>query len=134
VAERKGNARTGEQGESSRPAQRIDRDRQIVERSISGMPLVEIGQIYGYVSPGPAIRLVERSLDLVLPQLDADLQRRLDLARLDRLLATWWPGATADDPVAARLVLEVLETKSRIRGDGRGDATPPSSLDSPFVS
>ena len=100
------------------PGQRLDRDREVVERSIAGTPLVEIGQIYGFVNPGPAIRLVERALDLVLPRLDPDLQRRLDLARLDRLLSTWWSRATSDDPAAARLVLDLLDTKSRVRGDG----------------
>ncbi len=100
-----------------RPAPRVDRERQIVELSIAGKPLVEIGHDYGYVSPGPAIRLVERSLDLVLPQLDPDLQRRLDLARLDRLLAAWWDQAMGHDAGAARLILDVIEAKSRIRGE-----------------
>jgi len=133
MAEARGRGHDGGHTERSRAAQRPDRDRDVVERSIAGTPLVEIGQVYGYVSPGPAIRLVERSLDLVLPQIDPDLQRRLDLARLDRLLATWWPGATADDPVAARLVLDVLDIKSRIRGDGRTEPLPPSPLDGSFV-
>ena len=128
-----GPARKRPNHETSRPSQRLDRDREIVDRSIAGTPLVEIGQVYGYVSPGPAIRLVERSLDVVLPQLDPDLQRRLDLARLDRLLATWWAGATTDDPVAARLVLEILETKSRIRGDTRPESIPSTSLDTTFI-
>jgi hypothetical protein len=112
--------------ERSRPNHRPDRDREVVERSLAGTPLVEIGQVYGYVSPGPAIRLVERSLDLVLPQLDPDLQRRLDLARLDRLLSTWWSRANDGDPVAARLVLDVLDIKSRVRRDGteRGETEP----------
>jgi hypothetical protein len=97
-----------------------DRDRDVVERSIAGTPVVEVGRVYGYVSPGPAIRLVERALDLLLPELDATLQRHLDLARLDRLLATWWGRATDDDPVAAQLVLDILVAKSRLRGEEQG--------------
>ena len=117
-------------GEPTRPTQRLDRDRDVVDRTIAGTPLIEIGRRYGYVSPGPAIRLVERSLDVVLPHLDRELQRRLDLARLDRLLATWWAAATSDDPVAARLVLEILEAKSQIRGDTRPEPEP--GLDGTF--
>jgi hypothetical protein len=103
-------------GEHHRGSRGLDRDRDVVERSVAGAAIVEIGRLYGYVSPGPAIRLVERALDLLVPQLDTELQRRLDVARLDRLLAAWWERAT-DDPVAARLVLDVLVTKSRVRGD-----------------
>ncbi len=93
----------------------LDRDRDVVERSLAGTPVVEVGRLYGFVSPGPAIRLVERALDLLVPHLDLALQRRIDVARLDRLLASWWGRATGDDAVAARLVLDIIEARSRVR-------------------
>jgi hypothetical protein len=95
----------------------LDRDRDVIERSLAGTPVVEVGRLHGYVSPGPAIRLLERALDLLVPHLDLALQRRLDIARLDRLLASWWGPATDDDPVAARLVLDILETRSHVRAE-----------------
>jgi hypothetical protein len=99
-------------GRTSRAA---ERDRQVVELSIAGEPIVEIGHRFGYVSPGPAIRLVDRAFDLLVPHLEPEMQRRLDMARLDRLLAAWWDRATADDANAARLVLDILTAKEQIR-------------------
>ncbi len=105
----------GEPNGAGRASRAVERDRQVVELSIAGVPIVEIGHRYGYVSPGPAVRLVDRALDVLVPNLDTEMQRRLDMARLDRLLSVWWTPATTDDATAARLVLDILDIKAQIR-------------------
>ena len=87
----------GGSGEQSHTSRGLERDRQVVEQCIEGVSLMTIGQQQGFVSPGPTVRLVDRALETALPQLDARAQRRLDGARLDRLLAAWWKSATGGD-------------------------------------
>jgi hypothetical protein len=93
----------------------LRRDQRVVEQCIEGVSLLTIGQQQGFVSPGPTVRLIDRALDNALPQLDARAQRRIDNARLDRLLASWWKAATTGDVASAHLVLAILELRSRVR-------------------
>ena len=102
----------------------LERDRQVVEQCIEGVSLMTIGQQQGFVSPGPTVRLVDRALDTALPQLDARAQRRLDGARLDRLLAAWWKSATGGDATSAQLVLAILDLRSRLRDVDSRDLPP----------
>ncbi len=93
----------------------LRRDMQVVEQCIEGTSLMVIGQQQGFVSPGPTVRLVDRALETALPQLDARAQRRIDGARLERLLAAWWESAIGGDPTSAQVVLDILDLRSRLR-------------------
>jgi hypothetical protein len=111
---------------SSADHRSLRRDQHVAEQCIEGTPLVSIGQEQGLVSPGPTIRLVDRALETALPQLDARAQRRLDGARLDRLLAAWWTAATGGDAGAAQLVLAILDLRLRLREAERPEAASTS--------
>lgn len=109
---RHGSGSTREGGSSAGRA--LDRDRRVVEQCIEGVSLLTIGQEHGYVSPGPTSRLIDRAVETVLPQLDVRAKRRVDEARLDRLLAAWWQPAVTGDSTAARLVLAILDLRTRL--------------------
>jgi hypothetical protein len=103
----------------------LRRDREVVEQCIEGESLMTIGQQQGLVSPGPTLRLIDRALETTLPQLDARAQRRIDGARLDRLLAAWWEPAIGGELGAAELVLRILDLRWRLRdADPNGDLVP----------
>jgi len=112
--------------EGAEPARGLRRDLQVVEQCIEGVSLLTIGQQQGFVSPGPTVRLIDRALETALPQLDARAQRRIDGARLERLLAAWWESATAGDATSAQLVMSILELRSRLRDADNGDLGPTS--------
>jgi hypothetical protein len=116
----------GGSGDQPHASRGLERDRQVVEQCIEGVSLMTIGQQQGFVSPGPTVRLVDRALETALPQLDARAQRRLDGARLDRLLAAWWKSATGGDATSAQLVLAILDLRSRLR-DVDGRDLPPAA-------
>ncbi len=110
---------------SSADHRSLRRDQHVAEQCIEGTSLLTIGQEQGLVSPGPTIRLVDRALETALPQLDSRAQRRLDGARLDRLLAAWWASATGGDAEAAQLVLAILDLRARMRDADHPE--PPSA-------
>ena len=94
-----------------------ERDVQIVELSLAGVPIMRIGARFGRASRGAAMRLVERALDAELPPLTPDVQRRLDAARLEQLLQVWWPRALEGDAVAAAIVVVILHERRELSLD-----------------
>ncbi len=92
----------------------LQRERDIAELVIGGGTLAELSERYGVRTPGAATRLVERALDGYLPHLDASLVRRVDLARLDQVLRVWWDRALEGDAFATRVVLAVIDARSRV--------------------
>ena len=99
----------------------------IAEMVIRGTPIVDIGEQFGMVSQGAVVRLVEKALDARLPQLDHELSRRIDLARLELLLSTWWDKAAGGDALATMISLAVIEAKAKLAGHPQ----PPPSADTP---
>jgi len=93
------------------------RDQAIVELAVSGVPIMEIGRRYGAATVGRSTRLVRRALESRLPEIDADLQQRLDQARLDQLWSIWWPRAEAGDPLAALIILGIVEARRPLLAD-----------------
>jgi len=93
---------------------RARRDGEIVEAVIAGESVAHIGSLHGFTSPGASIRLVDKALDAALPGLSAHQQQRVDLARLDRLLACWWDQAMDGDRQAAEVVLAVIEARAAL--------------------
>jgi hypothetical protein len=91
-----------------------DRDRQVVDQLHRGASVIEVGRAHGLASPGASIRLVDRALDAVLPRLSPHLRRRLDLQRLDKLVAAWWEPAVTGDLGAAGLVLAAIDVRHRL--------------------
>jgi hypothetical protein len=117
----RGESGTGAEG-SSPSARALERDRLVVERCIAGDSLLTIGHDHGYVSPGPTLRFIDRAIESCLPQLDGRARHRLEGARLDRLLAAWWQPAVSGDSDAARLVLAILEARTRLLEPENGNS------------
>ncbi len=107
-------------GTQSGTARAIERDRQVVEQCIEGVSVLSIGQQHGFVSPGPTVRLIDRAIESALPQIDARARRRIDGARLERMLAAWWAPATGGDATAAQIVLAVLDLRARLMESENG--------------
>jgi len=93
------------------------RDQAIVELAVSGVPIMEIGRRYGAATVGRSTRLVRRALESRLPEIDLELQHRLDQARLDQLWSVWWTRAEAGDAVAALIILGIVEARRPLLAD-----------------
>jgi len=68
---------------------------------------------------------VRRALESRLPEIDADLQQRLDQARLDQLWSIWWTRAEAGDPLAALIILGIVEARRPLLADTADGEAPP---------
>ena len=73
------------------------------------------------MSAGGAFKAVERALTRHAAESDekAARLRRLEVARLDRLLLGVWPRATKGDEKAARIALAVSKRRSELLGIDR---------------
>jgi hypothetical protein len=76
-------------------------------------------------------RLVERALRSQLLDIDPELRRRVDHARLEALLRAWWDRALDGDSDAAAVVLATIELRAGLGGNPPGAsekliAAPPS--------
>jgi len=130
VAERQQNDGYEKRGDtrSSGRRGRSGRDHDIVDMLVSGTTVSHVGRAHGYSSAGASLRLIDRALDAVLPLLDPDQQRRIDLARLDRILQAWWAPALDGDLDAARLVLATIECRARLGHAGDPQSWPGGSV------
>lgn len=96
------------------------RDDAIVDLAVSGVPIMEIGRRYGAATVGRSTRLVRRALESRLPELDRELQQRLDQARLDQLWSVWWKRAEDGDPLAALIIVGIVEARSALQMNETG--------------
>jgi hypothetical protein len=117
---------------SSANGRPLDRNREIAQMVLGGATLAELSERFGARTQGSAKRLVERALESHLPHLDSNLDRRVDLARLDQGLRVWWEDALGDDPFATLVVLAAVETRSRVLATERDasasiDHRPPTT-------
>ena len=69
-----------------------------LELRASGMSYPQIASRLGFKSYVSAIKAVQRCLDLTIGPVSEDV-RALELERLDRLLAVWWPRAVQGTPL-----------------------------------
>ena len=81
---------------------------------LSGASYRQIGQQLG-VSHVQAFRDVQRVLREVLSE-PAEAVRRVELARLDRLMRAHWPAATEGDVRATAMVLQIMDRRARQLG------------------
>lgn len=87
-----------------------------LELRLAGRPYREIADCLGYTSVSGAFAAVEKALHehAAVP---ADDLLYLELARLDALLAAYWPRATADhDLQAATFVVNVIHRRAKLLG------------------
>lgn len=93
----------------------IDRERQAVNLARGGLGYADIAIQLGYANASGAWKAVQRALGRV-PQGAVEDYRRIELARLDRLWAAYWPKALGGNIQAAIYLLKVSERRSRLLG------------------
>ena len=111
---------------------RKNRDRQITQMVVSGASIDQVAGMLAGRTRSAAMHLVRRVLDEQLPTFDPALALRLDLARLDQLLSSWWEQALAGHEIAALVVLSVLDLRTRLElevGPGLNPSIPGRLLD-----
>lgn len=92
------------------------RKQQIAVKMVgSGSSFDQVAEKLGYTNRGAAWRLVQKALRAVVVQ-GVEEYRELELSRLDALQACYWASASQGDLNAARVVLRVIEQRSRLLG------------------
>lgn len=82
---------------------------------LSGLTLEQVAQHAGYASRRSALRAIQRALADVQVA-DVDALRRLESARLDRLLSACWQGALNGDVAKIREARRITEARARLLG------------------
>ena len=84
---------------------------------LSGAPIIDVAHQLG-VSIELAKKLITEVHAAIYEDLKAnlDLNRQLDLSRIDSLLKAFLPGAKAADPDAANVVLRALQHRAKLTG------------------
>ena len=86
-----------------------------VELALAGTSYDDIAAEVGYANRGTAWRTVQRALHD--REVDAvDEYRQMELARLDVLQSKYWQRALTGELGAVRIVLKVIEQRSRLLG------------------
>lgn len=91
-----------------------------VELAIQGCTYDVIASEVGYSNRGTAYRAVKDALDQRTAEA-VDTYWELEKDRLDRLLASVWPGAMQGDVPAVLAALKVVQARCRLLGLGEPD-------------
>jgi len=102
---------------SARRLQALQRQLQALELRRQGRRYDEIAEMLG-VSLSSAWRLVHRAYQrsLKLADDEAEMQRQLDLQRLDAALAAIWPAVKAGELAAIDRLISILSRRARLLG------------------
>ncbi|CAL9612133.1 hypothetical protein SUDANB1_05648 [Streptomyces sp. enrichment culture] len=106
----------------SSPRQRLsaaERRKQALQLWIAGVDLRTIADRVGYADQSAAKKAVDTAVreSIAREQADVDELRRLEVLRLDRLQAAFWPAAIKDkDRKAADVVLRCIAQRSKLTG------------------
>ena len=98
----------------ARNAQANARGLKALDLRLSGASYRQIGQQLG-VSHVQAFRDVQRVLREVVSE-PAEAVRRVELARLDRLMRAHWSAAIEGDTKATAMVLQIMDRRARYLG------------------
>jgi|GEM_PF-3856280 len=91
------------------------RQAKALELRISGASYRTIAQTLGYGGPSGAHKSVVAGIKKMLQE-PSETCKRLELTRLDKLLAAFWQKAMNGDELAADRVLKVMERRARLLG------------------
>ena len=93
-----------------------EREHLVWDLLLAGWDREEIGRRIGYASPARMSTVIDAAMRKrgVVDALDQGVA--LQLARLDRLQASWWDAAMAGDIAAAALVERIIEHRSALLG------------------
>lgn len=94
-----------------------ERELQAVELRKAGFNYRQIGELLGvsHVAAGKAVKRALKTYSEQTKEATDDF-RQLELERLDELNLAFWPKAVAGDIQAAKLILRVVEQRSRLLG------------------
>jgi len=92
------------------------REAEAVALRVEGLSFRAIAERLGYANPGSAYRAVMRGLERLFPTEKAEALRKLELARLDRLIQVLWPRVEEGDYDAIDRVLKVISLRARLLG------------------
>lgn len=104
--------------ESKTSAKRLEavaKQRQALELRKAGVGFEEIARQLGYAGPSGAYKAVQTALRNTIQQ-PADELRRLEVARLDRLLLGIWGDASRGDVVKLDRVLRIMQRRADLLG------------------
>ncbi|HQW74851.1 MAG TPA: hypothetical protein PLG46_12230 [Ornithinibacter sp.] len=90
-------------------------ERRVLELRRAGVDYRTIAQQVGYANPSSAKRAVDRALARAVTPV-ADEVRVLEADRLDRLQLAHWRKALQGDPVATRIVLDIMCRRAELLG------------------
>lgn len=84
---------------------------------VSGVPIVDVAHELG-VSIALAKQLIKEVHEAIRDDLkqNEDLNRQLDLARVDGLVNTFYPQARSGDPEAANVTIRALQHRMKLTG------------------
>lgn len=87
------------------------------ECRIKGQPVIDIAHGLGMTIEG-AKALIREVHEAIRDDLKAsmELNRELDLARIDKLIETFYGDATKGDPDSAQLILKCISQRSKLTG------------------
>src|SRR5215218_6341848 len=93
-----------------------DREHLVWDLLLAGWDRDEIGRRIGYASPARMSTVLDSAMRRrgIVDTLDQGVA--LQLARLDRLQASWWDAALGGDIAAAALVERIIEHRSVLLG------------------
>jgi hypothetical protein len=100
---------------SRRKAQAVIRQAEALKLRLIGAGYAEIAQQRGYASPEGAWKAVRAGLKRTLQE-PADQVRRLEVDRLDSLLAAVWQKAIAGDGEAIDRALRIMKRRAELLG------------------
>lgn len=93
----------------------IERERQVLELRLLGLPWEQIAKRVGFASAGAAYNAYSRALVRTLRE-PAEEVRTQELERLDRMMARFYDNALRGDVQSATTVLRIMERRSRLLG------------------
>lgn len=100
------------------------REKLALELRMAGQDFDSIAQQCGYAGKQGAHAAYQRALRAI-PAAAADEARRLECARMDALLTTYWPKAMGGDGWSCDRVLRISERRARLLGlDLAAESTP----------
>jgi hypothetical protein len=102
-------------------AQRVktaERRTKAVQLRIAGADWDTIARTCAYASRGAACTDVSRALEVATAEMtrDVDVLRHLELTRLDRMQAAFWPAMLLGDEAAARVVMGCIDRRCKLLG------------------
>ena len=105
---------------SARQLKARQHEEQALELRLGGATYAQIGEALGMSASG-AFKAVDRALLRHAAETDekAEKLRRIEVARLDRLLLGVWPRAKRGDEHAARVALQISKRRSELLGIDR---------------